>query len=246
MPQCIVADTGAVMSVMCFVCNLPILSHQISRTWEQPGDERGFCHDDCLRCDTCGLGLSGANLTKAKRCQNKLLCDIHYSDVTAVEGNDFLQKLREFKGQSLGYAVARRKSSTTLVFPIPPQACQENLCPFYPHGVKPTPGYWIECRHSKPPSSSANTADGSSNVTNSTSSANPSVSVTSEDNVPLPTVEETFKKHGSFELASFEQETYEKYFYGTEHWNYFCNDDDLGPVIFSLKQETSCNRDQFR
>ena len=28
-----------------------------------------------------------------------------------------------FKPQSLGCAVARRKSSTTLIFPLPPQAC---------------------------------------------------------------------------------------------------------------------------
>ena len=37
-----------------------------------------------------------------------------------------------------------------------------------------------------------------------------------------------------------------KYFYGTEHWNYFTNDEDLGPVILSLKQETINGRDQFR
>lgn len=43
-----------------------------------------------------------------------------------------------------------------------------------------------------------------------------------------------------------EQETYEKYFYGTEHWNYFTNDEDLGPVILSIKQETLNGRDQFR
>lgn len=34
-----------------------------------------------------------------------------------------MQQLRSFKPQSLGCAVARRKSSTTLIFPLPPQAC---------------------------------------------------------------------------------------------------------------------------
>ena len=43
-----------------------------------------------------------------------------------------------------------------------------------------------------------------------------------------------------------EQETHEKYFYGTEHWNYFTSDEDLGPVILSLKQENINGRDQFR
>ena len=43
-----------------------------------------------------------------------------------------------------------------------------------------------------------------------------------------------------------EQETHEKYFYGSEHWNYFTNDEDLGPVILSLNQENINGRDQFR
>lgn len=59
-------------------------------------------------------------------------------------------------------------------------------------------------------------------------------------------IEEQWEKNGGFELTSVEQETYEKYFFGTEHWNYFANDEDLGPVILSLKQETLNGRDQFR
>ena len=60
------------------------------------------------------------------------------------------------------------------------------------------------------------------------------------------TIEEQWEKSQGFELTSVEQETYEKYFYGTEHWNYFTNDEDLGPVILSIKQETLNGRDQFR
>lgn len=59
-------------------------------------------------------------------------------------------------------------------------------------------------------------------------------------------IQEQYERTGQFELTSIEQETYEKYFYGTEHWNYFTQDEDLGPVILSLKQETSNGRDQFR
>lgn len=58
----------------------------------------------------------------------------------------FLTKLREFKPQSLGCLEARRKSSSTLIFPNPQQACMGSpKCSRYPHDVKPTPGYWIEC-----------------------------------------------------------------------------------------------------
>lgn len=59
-------------------------------------------------------------------------------------------------------------------------------------------------------------------------------------------IEEQWEQQNGFELTSVEQETYEKYFYGTEHWNYFTNDEDLGPVILSIKQETLNGRDQFR
>ena len=53
-----------------------------------------------------------------------------------------------------------------------------------------------------------------------------------------------YPQFGEFGLTSVEHETHEKYFYGTEHWNYFSNDDDLGPVILSLKQENVNGRDQ--
>jgi hypothetical protein len=45
------------------------------------------------------------------------------ADVALMECSDFMQQLRSFKPQSLGSIVARRKSSTTLIFPLPPQAC---------------------------------------------------------------------------------------------------------------------------
>lgn len=56
----------------------------------------------------------------------------------------------------------------------------------------------------------------------------------------------SIKSDDPFELISFEEEIFEKYFYGREHWNYFTNDEALGPVIMSLKQETLGGRDQFR
>ena len=71
----------------------------------------------------------------------------------------------------------------------------------------------------------------------------PTIRAPSRDKTPI---EEHFEKYGSFELTTIEQETYEKYFYGTEHWNYFTQDEDLGPIILSLKQETINGRDQFR
>lgn len=116
-------------------------------------------HEECLRCNSCGLNLTGRNQKRARRFkvsriskkkkqgkivfkqnilyklnffflllnflnfQNHILCDLHFADVALMECSDFMQQLRSFKPQSLGCAVARRKSSTTLIFPLPPQAC---------------------------------------------------------------------------------------------------------------------------
>ncbi|CAH2210231.1 jg4834 [Pararge aegeria aegeria] len=63
---------------------------------------------------------------RARRFKNQILCDLHFADVALMECSDFMQQLRSFKPQSLGCAVARRKSSTTLIFPLPPQACSDN------------------------------------------------------------------------------------------------------------------------
>lgn len=84
-------------------------------------------HEECLRCNSCGINLSGQNHKRARRFKNQILCDLHFADVALMESSDFMQQLRSFKPQSLGCAVARRKSSTTLIFPLPPQACSGDL-----------------------------------------------------------------------------------------------------------------------
>ena len=60
------------------------------------------------------------------------------------------------------------------------------------------------------------------------------------------TPQQTKENDDPYELISFEEEIYEKHYYGREHWNYFTNDEALGPVILSLKQESIGGRDQFR
>lgn len=75
-----------------------------------------------------------------------------------------------------------------------------------------------------------------------------SKTATETGGMPVIEVEDTAAGRGDdpFELISFEEEIFEKHFYGREHWNYFTNDEALGPVIMSLKQETVSGRDQFR
>lgn len=101
-------------------------------------------HEECLRCNSCGLNLTGPNQKRARRFKNHILCDLHFADVALMECSDFMQQLRAFKPQSLGCAVARRKSSTTLIFPLPPQACSgkclKSLIPAPPPYI-----YFIHC-----------------------------------------------------------------------------------------------------
>uniref|UniRef100_A0A0P5R790 Rap gtpase-activating protein n=1 Tax=Daphnia magna TaxID=35525 RepID=A0A0P5R790_9CRUS len=290
--------------------------------------DNNIYHEECLRCNACGVNLTGPSQKRARRFKNQIFCDLHFADVALMESSDFMQQLRSFKPQSLGCAVARRKSSTTLIFPLPPQACSDEFCDGYPHNFTPTPGYWIECsRQSARAGRRRNHGiqeEGSQDNSNSASDdedddeeeegdgqagredndngtgvqtdsfdgagcsqlnqrhPNGVTSVfTSTDTVgagpsdrsgrkvqlvhqhiqvsstSLPeihelqarrktAIEEQFDRAGTFELTSVEQETYERYFYGTEHWNYFSNDEDLGPVVLSLKQEIINGRDQFR
>ncbi|XP_068227278.1 uncharacterized protein rsh isoform X4 [Palaemon carinicauda] len=225
-------------------------------------------HEECLRCNSCGLNLTGPNQTRARRYKNQFLCDLHFADVALMETSDFLQQLRSFKPQSLGCAVARRKSSTTLIFPLPPQACADEFCTGYPHNLLPTPGYWIECAGTTLPDdtiwdeSEPELDDGSPQSDHPDKSdqniqvrrpqcllqvcPGGQVPVINEPSRQKTCIQEQYERNGQFELTSIEQETYEKYFYGSEHWNYFTQDEDLGPVILSLKQETSNGRDQFR
>ena len=234
------------------------------------------------------------------------------------------QQLRDFKRQSLGCAEARRKSSTTLSFPVPVQACPGlSNCSGFPHTIKPTSGYWVECkggvdgetnfdRKTEEPSTNEPSFLPTTITRSNTSSdglflrklERSDTSKSTNDMEPMctlqpPTIQiidsshktkddlELYRKHGPniiitmaqsvspppsppaptqmhpppnqqptsrdkvstedpFELINFQEEMFEKHYHGKEHWNYFTNDEALGPVILSLKQETFSNRDQFR
>lgn len=360
------------MASSCFICELPILPHQTWRSWHTslltPTGVRvspdgssytnNLYHEDCLVCANCSIRLKAPNTDSsdpARRHGNRIYCSLHFADVTGLgsSGEEFMNKLRDFKRQSLGCAEARRKSSTTLSFPIPVQACPgSSNCLGFPHSIKPTPAYWIECKGGGvPPSSSpalettttaasTDAADhGTSSAVGATSgssgiggtvserlSATSTMrSAASSENLFLrklersdtskstsnmepmstlmpPTIQiydsshktkddlELYRRHGPniiitmpqsaspppsppapnqgppppqlpetrdgkrtsgkrddpFELISFQEEMFEKHFHGKEHWNYFTNDEGLGPVILSLAQEQIQGRDAFR
>lgn len=145
---------------------------------------------------------------------------------------------------------------STYSYPIADEICQE-----YPHNLIPTPGYWIECSRQQIATSDTiwDESESDRELTTATDLEQTDrqddhfclfeeENETEEDEVTRKKtiIEEQWEKNRGFELTSVEQETYEKYFYGSEHWNYFTNDEDLGPVILSIKQEMLNSRDQFR
>lgn len=361
------------MASSCFICELPILPHQTWRSWHTslltPTGVRvspdgssytnNLYHEDCLVCANCSIRLKAPHSDStdpARRHNNRIYCSLHFADVTGLgsSGEEFMNKLRDFKRQSLGCAEARRKSSTTLSFPIPVQACPgSSNCSGFPHSIKPTPAYWIECKGGGVPSSSstgavettatATSTEAPEHVTSSgaggtsassgiggtvserLSATSTMRSAASSENLFLrklersdtskstsnmqpmsslmpPTIQiydsshktkddlELYRRHGPniiitmpqsaspppsppapnqgppppqipetrdgmkcsskrddpFELISFQEEMFEKHFHGKEHWNYFTNDEGLGPVILSLAQEQIQGRDAFR
>nr|XP_023020456.1 uncharacterized protein LOC111509018 [Leptinotarsa decemlineata] len=145
---------------------------------------------------------------------------------------------------------------------------KDEFCEEFPHNFIPTPGYWIECSRQKITSDTIWDESESDNNEEGDDEGHDGIDHDQEfkrrdrscsdlyegdedddDSSSLKkktVIEEQWEKNQGFELTSVEQETYEKYFYGTEHWNYFTNDEDLGPVILSIKQETINSRDQFR
>nr|CAD7423508.1 unnamed protein product [Timema monikensis] len=104
-----------------------MFNSEVGTTQPSPLYDNNHYHEECLRCNSCGLNLTGPNQKRARRFKNQILCDLHFADVALMECSDFMQQLRSFKPQSLGCAVARRKSSTTLIFPLPPQACSGGI-----------------------------------------------------------------------------------------------------------------------
>jgi hypothetical protein len=40
-----------------------------------------------------------------------------------------------------------------------------------------------------------------------------------------------------FKLRPLEEASYREHFFNTEHWNYFTDEPDIGPIVLSLKQE---------
>ena len=61
--------------------------------------ENNHYHEECLKCNSCGMNLSGPNQKRARRFKNHILCDLHFADMALMESSDFMQQLRNFKPQ---------------------------------------------------------------------------------------------------------------------------------------------------
>ena len=123
-------NDGQVNSMTVEMSQVGLLDASSLTNHESSMYENSNYHEECLKCNSCGLNLTGPNQRRARRFKNQILCDLHFADMALMESSDFMQQLRNFKAQSLGCAVARRKSSTTLIFPLPPQVAPMPLMHF--------------------------------------------------------------------------------------------------------------------
>ena len=122
-----VSATGLALLLLPLLCVVFDSSFFVDYAEPSSVYDNNIYHEECLRCNACGVNLTGPSQKRARRFKNQIFCDLHFADVALMESSDFMQQLRSFKPQSLGCAVARRKSSTTLIFPLPPQACSGSL-----------------------------------------------------------------------------------------------------------------------
>ncbi|XP_070543447.1 uncharacterized protein [Ptychodera flava] len=190
--------------VTCLVCGGEIVDETPSI---QLYDSRlSVCHVKCFTCCKCSSALTRSTY-QLGLIAKKLYCETHYVCSFETQEESYLKELRQLKSMCLGYAVARRKSSTAFQIQVPAEACSCH----HAHNIRQVPGYWVECWESE---------DGDEGVVGLDSS--------------------------EVSLTSYDQEIYGKHFYGSEHWNYFTEDDTLGPITLSLKLEAMEKREYFR
>lgn len=53
-------------------------------TEPSPLYDNNHYHEECLRCNSCGINLSGQNHRRARRFKNQILCDLHFADVALM------------------------------------------------------------------------------------------------------------------------------------------------------------------
>ncbi|CAN7982558.1 unnamed protein product [Ixodes hexagonus] len=242
------------MSSLCFVCQLPILSHQTWGTWphhqDSDSDDEDEPQDDdeegetCLSADAAQGEGAAAQPTVSKKQTGRtplipVLNPANYVD--ASSSVVFWEFLQETQKETAACRKLSREGRVIRPAMPPKLACPGSPCEQYPHFIKAAPGYWIECAGPRKESDAlpeTTQPDASPGKTNGAATSGACASgggCNSLGNVS-----------GALELVSRDEDTYEKFFYGTEHWNYFTNDESLGPVLMSLKQENINNRDQFR
>ena len=49
-----------------------------------------------------------------------------------------------------------------------------------------------------------------------------------------------------YAIEKCDEEEYRSHFYEAEHWNFYVDDPEIGPVVLSLKQEATISREHFR
>ena len=171
-----------------------------------------FCHHSCFVCSACNSPLQERFSISA---DEQLFCSKHCGN----SEEELLRVLTDFKAKSLALKSALQQDSDqdaeAVEEPDKEGSCTCNKTQL----VEPVAGYWVECVES--------------NCLKSTSF------LKDQDN----------RFSGSCDLGSSRiiervtsvapEEFYRQYFYGMKHWNYCVKDEEIGPVILSIKSDST-------
>ncbi|XP_077862589.1 uncharacterized protein LOC102801706 [Saccoglossus kowalevskii] len=123
---------------VCIVCGLD--ATEDSTTVDLYDGRSSVCHATCFTCSRCSAGLTRTTY-QIGLINKKLFCERHYNSAFETSDGTYLKELRQLKAKCLGYAVARRKSSTAFQIQVPVEACSCHRA----HNIRHVHGYWIEC-----------------------------------------------------------------------------------------------------
>ena len=193
-------------------------------------------HKSCFRCTVCRRQLSVQNyfLSSSKH----FYCILHCDFENGYNNCGMSRQLKAFKGYSKDRLSAVLHNASPFASPrenIPTfnfskkngeNSTKNQLYCFCRSNdiIVPTEGFWIEC------------------ITKECKENN----CIRQKNIMIIRDFPHKIADQPFELEQYNEEVYEISFEGTEHHNYYCVDDDLKPVILSLKQDFLKDKEYFR
>lgn len=221
------------MADHCVACKAPLKSWEASVFLCSPQDNllmspKGLClHEKCFICSVCGTSLEQNDFHVDAG--TRFYCSQHGRGASSQIR--FLPVLSEFLARSktikrvLDSDVNKKAENIEGgKFRVDEEFNSCNSCTSHPF-IESVCGYWIECVEKRCPERK----------------------LLSKDYGNEARAFCDLGSAGNSICATFApEEIYQNYFYGSKHWNYCTKEDDVGPVILTIKQEFRHSKDFIR